>query len=117
MTNHKATFDHVTTVPEATFILHHLQPPLAALCVARTVLRDAELQTTLHFTYVLLPQGSNAGLFNLDKQCGKLPLRSDQLVLRVQEGKANSEDDPRPARPLTAVTEENVDAVERLIDQ
>ncbi len=34
-----------------------------------------------------------------------------------KRGKSNLKDDPRPGRPLTAVTEENVDAVERLIDQ
>ncbi len=39
------------------------------------------------------------------------------MVRRVQEGKINLEDDPRPGRTLTAVTKENVAAVERLTDQ
>ncbi len=43
-------------------------------------------------------------------------MNSVQVVRRGQEGKPNFKDDAHPDRPLTAVTEENVDTVERLID-
>ncbi len=59
------------------------------------------------------------GLRLLDAFTDKAP--SKRTVYRwfgeFKRGKSNLEDDHRPGRPLAGITEENVDAAERLIDQ